>query len=125
MPVDVGFDYVLILEWLAEGDEPTGEKLAEFLPCVGFDVERVVCHSWADVRRALEIAAAAIPEKGVPVVHLETHGSDPWSSEPEDIGFGGDEASGVAWGELGALLAPLNDASGYRLLFVSAACWGS
>lgn len=31
----------------------------------------------------------------------------------------------IRWSELGEWLAPLNEASGYRLLVVSAACWGS
>lgn len=125
MQIPVGFDYVLILEWLTEKDEPTGAQLHGFLPSVGFLSELVVCHSWEDVRGALELAASALKTKGVPVIHLETHGSDPWKSEPKDIGFGRDDASGVAWTKLGALLAQLNVAAEFRLIFVSAACWGS
>jgi hypothetical protein len=123
--VAVGFDYVLVLEWLREGDERTGEHLHAFLPSVGFPSQLVTCQSWDDIQRALAAAALAVGDNGVPVVHLETHGSDPWVGAPEDIGFGPTEASRVAWAELGVVLAPLNAASDFRLLFVSAACWGS
>ena len=53
MQVTLGFDYVLILEWLAEGDQPTGGQLHAFLPTVGFKSKLVVCHSWNDVQQAL------------------------------------------------------------------------
>jgi hypothetical protein len=125
MQVAVGFEYVLVLEWLSDNDERTGTQLHELLPSVGFRSELAICRSWEDLTRALTKAASDIPSKGVPVVHLETHGSDPWDGAPEDIGFGPTEASGVAWAALGAVLAPLNVAADFRLLFVSAACWGS
>jgi hypothetical protein len=125
MQVPVGFDYVLILEWLKEGDQPTGAQLHEFLQCVGYPSELVVCNSWEDVEQALQAATAAVGTKGIPVVHVETHGSNPWLGEPENIGFGPWVDSAPAWSKLGALLAPLNVAAGFRLLVVSAACWGS
>jgi hypothetical protein len=125
MQVTVGFDYVLVLEWLSDNDDRTGTQLHELLPSVGFRSELVICQSWEDLKRALEKAAFEIPSKGVPVVHLETHGSDPWGGPPEDIGFGPTGASRVAWTALGEVLAPLNAAADFRLLFVSAACWGS
>jgi hypothetical protein len=125
MQVSVGFDYVLVLEWLSDGDEPTGARLHSFLPSIGFNSKLVICHSWENVQRALTDAASAIGEMGVPVIHLETHGSDPWIGAAENIGFGPGADSGTAWTQVGALLAPLNVAAGFRLLFVSAACWGS
>jgi hypothetical protein len=123
--VEVGFDYVLVLEWLSDDDERTGAQLHDLLPSVGFRSELAICRSWDDLKRALTQAALDISCKGVPVVHLETHGSDPWGGAPEDIGFGPLEATGVPWTALGAVLAPLNVAADFRLLFVSAACWGS
>jgi hypothetical protein len=123
--IPVGFDYVLVLEWLSAKDQPTGAQLHAFLSSIGVTSELIVCQSWQDVREALEHAAAYRPVKGVPAVHLETHGSDPWQGPAESIGFGHDEASGVAWAQLGSMLAPLNVAADFRLLFVSAACWGS
>src|SRR5260370_36221628 len=121
MRVVVGFDYVLVLEWLALGDEPTGAQLHAFLPSIGFDSKLVVCHSWEEVQRALTDAASAIGERGVPVIHLETHGSDPWIGAAENIGFGPEADSGVAWTQVGALLAPLHVAEGFCFVFVSAA----
>jgi hypothetical protein len=125
MQVPIGFDYVLVLEWLAKGDQRTGAQLHAFLPSVGFDSVLVVCESWEDVQQALNYAAETISSRGVPVIHLETHGSDPWQGDPEHIGFGTSADSSAAWAKLGTLLAPLNVASGFQLLVVSAACWGS
>jgi len=125
MDVPVGFDYVLILEWLKEGDQPTAARLHEFLRDIGYPSELIACNSWEDVQQALQAAGAAVASKGIPVVHIETHGSNPWESEPENIGFGPWADSAPAWSRLDALLAPLNVAAGFQLLVVSAACWGS
>lgn len=125
MQVAIGFDYVLVLEWLRKGDEPTGAGLHVFLPSIAVDSELCVCQSWEDVRRALNDAAAAVGRRGIPAVHLETHGSNPWIEAAEDIRLGLHHDSRPAWGQLGPLLAPLNVAAGFRLLFVSAACWDS
>lgn len=121
--VSAGFDYVLVLEWLRTDDKPTGTDLHAFLPSIGVASELRICQSWEDVGRALSDAAATVDTKGVPAVHLETHGSNPWDSNPEDIALGPRRDSG--WNEFGPLLAPLNVRAGFRLLFVSAACWGS
>lgn len=124
--VPVGFDYVLILEWLAEGDARTGADLLAFLQAIGFRSELVVCHSWADIEQALIAAGKAADVRGIPIVHLETHGANPWrANRGEHIGFGPSEDSAAAWNRFGAILAPLNVRSGFRLLVVSAACWGS
>jgi hypothetical protein len=125
MQVPFGFDYVLVLEWLAEGDQRTGAQLHAFLPSVGFDSELAVCNSWETLQQSLNSATQVVSSRGIPVVHLETHGSNPWHGDPENIGFGTNVDSAPAWAKLGALLAPLNETSGFRLLVVSAACWGS
>jgi hypothetical protein len=122
--VDIGFDYVLVLEWLAGADERAGTLLHQFLPSIGCDFELVVCHSWSDVEQALKTAVALVPTRGVPVIHLEMHGSDPGVGSAGNTGLGPDEISAVAWAKLGALLAPLNVASDFRLLVTCAACWG-
>ena len=126
MSVPVGFDYVLVLQWLADEDEPTGAELHEFLQSIGFRSELVVCHSWDDIEQALTAARDAADAKGIPIVHLETHGANPWDGDPhQGIGFGPAEDSAPVWNRFGAILAPLNVRAGFRLLVVSAACWGS
>jgi len=125
MSVPVGFDYVLILEWLAKGDARTGEQLHEFLQSIGFRSELVVCHSWENIEQVLTSARIAADAKGVPIVHLETHGANPWAAGADEIGFGPFPDSAPAWSTFGAILAPLNVRAGFRLLVVSAACWGS
>lgn len=125
-PVPVGFDYVLILEWLAEGDARTGAQLDDFLRTIGFRSEVVVCQSWAHIEHALIAARDAANTKGIPIVHFETHGANPWLGDPAaGIGFGPTLDSAPIWTRLGPLLAPLNERAGFRLLVVSAACWGS
>jgi len=84
MPVATGFDYVLVLEWLGEDDQRTGAGLNDFLPSIGVRSELCVCQSWEDVRQALNRAAATVGTKGVPTVHLETHGSNPWIGPAEE-----------------------------------------
>jgi hypothetical protein len=124
MRVTVRFNYVLVLEWLAADDSQTGSELHEFVRCLGFHSELVSCRTWEDIERALSAAAASVTAKGIPIVHLETHGSNPWAVDPENISLG-PAGSTAIWSQLGPLLAPLNVAADFRLLVVSAACWGS
>ena len=123
--IPVGFDYVLIIEWLMPNDARTGSQLHQYLLNAGIPSALVVCNAWEQVHETLSAAASEISTKGVPAIHLETHGSSPWEGSPEDIGFGADQSSRVPWAELGDWLSRLNAASDFRLLFVSAACWGS
>jgi hypothetical protein len=124
--VPVGFDYVLILEWLAEDDAPTGAQLHQYLQTIEFRSELRVCHSWEDIEAALIAARNAVAANGVPVVHLDTHGADPWRGGGDGhVRFGPWADSAPAWARLGVLLAPLNVQAKFQLLVVSAACWGS
>ena len=119
----ISFDYVLILEWLDEGDRRTGEELDQFLQGLGVPTRLVRCRSAGDVRATLEEALQNIPTRGIPLVHIESHGSNP----PEDVrdaAFGTSAAPGLPWTEFGDWLAPLNAASGFRLLLVGATCFG-
>jgi hypothetical protein len=123
--VECGFSYVLVLEWLVGDKRLTGTELHEFLLSKGFRSQLVVCRCPDDVRLALAEATATVKTAGVPLVHLEAHGSDPWKVEAEDLCFGAHEGASVTWSQLGEWLAPLNAASDFRLLCVSAACFGS
>jgi hypothetical protein len=124
--VPCGFDYALIIEWLAPDDAPTGAQLHEFLRTIEYRSELVVCQSWEDIEAALIAARDSVAAKGVPIVHLETHGADPWRESADGhVRFGPWADSAPAWARLGGLLAPLNVQAGFQLLVVSAACWGS
>ncbi|MHB1587579.1 MAG: hypothetical protein ACYCRH_11525 [Acidiferrobacteraceae bacterium] len=58
-------------------------------------------------------------------MHIESHGSNPLDEiDVRDADFGMNAAPGSPWTELGDRLAPLNAASGFRLLLVGAACFG-
>jgi hypothetical protein len=120
------FAYVLILEWLEDDDQPTGADLHEFLQEIGYPSELVTCRTGDDVRGALVAATQRVRARcEIPVVHLETHGSDPWKAPVELTCFGAGDSDGVLWTELASWLAPLNEASGMTLMVVSAACWGA
>ncbi len=125
MRVPVGYDYVLIIEWL-EVNEPrlTGSELHERLRAARVPTQLCICNTGDDVRRALADAHQQVQTRGVPAVQLETHGTDPSEGLPVDIAFGARRQS-VRWSTLGEWLGPLNEASGYQLLVVSASCWGS
>jgi hypothetical protein len=125
--VTAGFAYVLVVEWLGECDEPTGSQLHDYLHQIGFSSELAVCRSAADVRESLARATERVRATGaVPIVHLEVHGSNPWESRAEAICFGpGEGEQAVTWAELGDWLTPLNVATDFNLMIVSAACWGS
>jgi hypothetical protein len=125
MRLTVGYDYVLILEWLGPDDRRTGTQLHARLLERGMRSHLVICNSGEDVRNALINALDNIRTEGVPAIHLETHGSNPFENEPEEIAFGVGRDQLIGWNTLGEWLAPLNVASGFQLLVVSGACWGS
>lgn len=123
--LNMSFDYVLILEWLDEVDRRTGEELHQFLQELGVPTCLVRCKSADDVRAALERAVQNVPAKKIPLVHIESHGSNPLDEEDvRNADFGVNAAPGLPWTELGDWLAPLNAASGFRLLLVGATCFG-
>jgi hypothetical protein len=97
MQIPVGFDYVLIIEWLAADDAPTGSQLHQYLQHAGIPSVFALCNSWDQICETLSTAASEVSTRGVPVIRLETHGSNPWEGREEDIGFGTDQASLVPW----------------------------
>ena len=122
-------DYVLILEWLPDGHERTGEALSKKLrEQIGESrVEYRVCKSIADIERALSLAIHDVPHRGVPIVHLEAHGHSPSTSEAVPEGFvgpGPNRHELLNWAALGGMLRPLNIASRFNLVVVCAACYG-
>lgn len=123
--VTLTFNYVLILEWLAKENRPTGDELHQFLQRLGVPTCLVRCGKADDVRAALQRAVTNVGTRGIPIVHIESHGSNPFDGDDvRDASFGLDAADGLPWSELGEWLAPLNEASGFRLLVVGATCWG-
>ena len=122
----VGFDYVLILECLAEGDAPTGAQLHEFLQTMGFRSELVVCHSWEDIEHTLIAARNAADDNGIPIVHLETHGANPWVGDADaGVGFGPYLDSAPVWQDWGRSWHLLTCARAPVSWLSQPACWGS
>jgi hypothetical protein len=120
----IGFHYVLVLEWLDENEPRTGTDLHAFLESIGMPSALVVCRSADDVRRALQEAHGRLGVLGKPAVHIEAHGSDPYSTAIRETAFGMEVTPGMTWYELGDWLAPLNAACGFELLVVGATCFG-
>jgi len=125
MRVPVGYDYVLVIEWLNVDERRlTSREVHERLQEAHVPTQLCVCTTGEDVRRALADAHQQVRIRGVPAIQLETHGTDPFEGNPVDIAFGARQEL-IRWSTLGEWLAPLNAASRYQLLVVSAACWGS
>jgi hypothetical protein len=45
---------------------------------------------------------------GIPVVHLESHETNPWQVDANELCFGAGDGPGVSWQQFGEWLAPLN-----------------
>jgi hypothetical protein len=125
----LSLDYVLILEWLFEDDEKTGAELSQKLSSTISPerVEYVQCRSRAEVETQLARALHAVPARGIPIVHIETHGAAASEEQPPS-GFVGPDKHGnpelLEWERLGDILRPLNIATRFNLLVVGAACYG-
>jgi hypothetical protein len=116
-------DYVLILEWLNSGDQKTGAALRDRLKRRQVPAQFVECQGPSDVSDALMQAREGIKDRGVPIVHIESHGDDPAEIPLKQRAFGTD-ADSISWTELGRWMSPLNQASDFNILLVGAACWG-
>lgn len=125
----VDINYVLIIEWLGKDDDRTGRDLAEKLTQkLGSSRALLVqCESAAEVERAISEATGAIATRGVPVLHIEAHGQSPVGGALPS-GFVGPDGRGgfelLSWNRLGEAARPLNIATKFNLVLVSAACYG-
>lgn len=66
MQVTVGYDYVLVLEWLDQDDRRSGNELHARLRAAGVATRLAVCGSGEEVRTALANALREIGTEGVP-----------------------------------------------------------
>jgi hypothetical protein len=114
---------VHIIEWLRPGDRRTGWELYGEVepmgimsnPRVDVAFHQVATRAtFIDTLRRIENEYRATGR--LPLLHVETHGSD------EGIGISNSE--GFTFGELMNELIPLNGLTGLRLLVVMAACEG-
>lgn len=116
------FGKIHILEWLPTGDLRTGWSLFNELEPIGLastprvDVSFVRIQSREEFIESLRTIAADFVNSGMlPLLHIETHGSQ----------FGiGSETDGLTWPELMSHLIPLNQLTGLRLWVFLAACEG-
>lgn len=125
----LGFDYILIVEWLFDHDARTGFILYEWLSgkLPAGKVEYALCSSPSELEARLEQARRDTPTRGVPIVHLEAHGEYAAPGRTPAGFVGPDGNSGgelLSWERLGDILRPLNIASRFNLLVVGAACYG-
>lgn len=118
--IDLG--QIFIIEWLAPNETLTGSFLATRLSNSlgsGVNVTLVKCFSKNEVFDALQRAKDEIPTHGVPIVHIEAHGS------LDRDGFIGPNVADdeiIEWHELRQPLRDLNVASDFNLMIVGAAC---
>lgn len=123
-------DYVLIIEWLPPSDVmQTGTMLHQYLTAKhsSIPVELVRCNGRSDVLAAIDVATKEVPTKGVPIVQLEAHGYGLGRFSQGGIACHGRfrwQTSRLGWHQLWPRFRALNEASGYQLLVVAAACKG-
>lgn len=118
------FNYVLVIEWLKPGDARTGLMLVKHLLESRINSVYATCETSDGFRGILRETLEKIPERGIPAVHIETHGQQPPADLEADVVFGSGVGSPLTWSELGEILAPLNQASDFQLMLVGAACYG-
>lgn len=125
----LGFDYILIVEWLFDDDARTGFSLYEWLSnrLLAGKVEYALCRCPSELEARVKQARCDISMRGVPIVHIEAHGEAPSAGQTPG-GFVGPDGNGggelLSWERLGDILRPLNIASKLNLLVVGAACYG-
>jgi hypothetical protein len=119
----LGFDSVIVVESVGEGDLRTGRDLFETVlaPAAVADpsfltelrAPRTRTEFMNDLR---EIADNAKRYGSSPIVHIETHGGQ------AGISLGNSES--VSWDDIAAVLAVINETSRMNLLVVAAMCHG-
>lgn len=114
-------DRVVVIEWLPANDRKTGEelvqRLADWKGPHGIEFYR--CDRAESVLRALRHVTERVSVKGIPILHIESHGA----GGPQG-GISGDGKELLSWHQLRAPLRELNIATRFQLLVVGAACYG-
>jgi len=121
------FGRIQIIEWLRDEDRKTGRELFDLLQPLGAAATPsvdTVFHSVATRAEFLALLRNVETQFGadgvIPLLHVETHGSEGGIGVSEDEGFD--------FMELAQQLMPLNQLTGLRLFVVLAACkglWGT
>lgn len=123
-----GSHYILVIEWLPNGERKTGTELAQRLQTWGSAVELRSCSDAAGVLTSLYDALEKLRTDGlVPVIHIEAHGLE--ALQPGDAsGLDGLDRNGaeekLLWRHMAPLLSLINIESRFQLLLVGAACFG-
>lgn len=126
----LSMNYVLVIEWLSDGDERTGEKLVTMLHelAPNTPVEYFRCGTAEQMMERIAKAQSEISTRGIPVVHLEAHGETVARVGDVPSGLVGPNRDGgrdlVPWRSICDWLRPLHIASRFNLLVVAAACYG-
>jgi hypothetical protein len=127
-PLSLTINYVLVIEWLPEGEHKTGALLCEHfnsdvISPVSFAV--VKCKKAADVLVALDVALQRARKGEIPLIQIEAHGFPRVGSESGGIeGPGPDTSERILWDQLWEKFREINAASGYQLVVAASACYG-
>lgn len=111
--------YLLVIEWLDEGERKTGTELCELLKGTLIPMELVPCRTKADVLAALlKASERVLLERAIPIIQFEAHGCHEGIAPSR---HGGDL---LTWKELASPLRNINLLSRFNLVVVGAACYG-
>ena len=124
---NIAFNAIVVVESLEDGERKTGRMLHDFINSRhaegdgggdGVRATYIPIASRAELQRLIASLVEQATTRGLlPILHIEAHGS-------EDHGIFFADDSSLDWNSLCDLLAPLNEATGFQLTVVVAACFG-
>lgn len=120
--LSIAFDYVLIIEYLSSNERHTGEELFEQINSYAPDsVELIKCRTKNDFFVALNKAEDGIITKGIPLIHIEAHGSE-WCRENKNAVIGYEGGEQISFNEIFKSLRPINIKSQFNIILAGASC---
>lgn len=121
----IRFDYILIIEYLSPYERKTGTELfAAINSYAPESVELKQCITKSDFISALEDARLKIKTKGIPVIHIESHGSS-WDRENKNAYIGYGKSERICFNEIFSLLRDLNIETNFNIILSGASCYGA
>lgn len=120
--LSIAFDYVLIIEYLSPNERHTGEELFEQINSYAPEsVDLIKCSTKNDFFAALKKAENEIATKGIPLIHIEAHGSE-WCRENKNAVIGYEGGEQISIHEIFKLLRPINIKSQFNIILAGASC---
>lgn len=114
------YNEVCIVEWLGINERKTGKELHDWISQFRPGWSRhFPCASAEEFFAALTQILKIAQEGRIPIIHIESHGSE------HGISSGASEFGGfISWEQMNQLLQEINKATGFNLMIVASMCVG-